>query len=86
MAVVMLPAAGLYAYNPEDVQLWNNNHVQRVISTRPLTISYPRPLKMRLWEIRNGGERLLSDTVPLPACDSPSPLSPKDTITTYFYY
>ncbi len=71
---------------PEKVRLWNHEEVQRIVSVWPLQMRYPRPAQVRLWEIRPGGERLLSEAVPLPACNSPSPFHPNNTITTYFYY
>lgn len=71
---------------PENTSLWEYGPVQRVVSVKPLPVNCQQLVRVMLWEIRNGGDRLLSDSVPWPPCDSPSPASPENTITTYFYY
>lgn len=42
--------------------------------------------KTTLWEIRNSGDRLLSENIPPPSVTNISVFSPADTITSYFYF
>lgn len=58
----------------------------RFVSKEKIKLSDGNNLKMQLWEVRNSGERLISNFIPNPQPDELSLSNPQDTITTYFYF
>lgn len=68
------------------VSFLNNIEAYQFKTTEPVVLRNGNPYKIKLWEIRKTGNRLLSDIVPLPMCNEASIFDPYDTVTTYFYY
>lgn len=55
-------------------------------TAEPVALNVNNSYRIKLWEIRKTGNRLLTDTLSFPRYDEISPINPEDTITTYFYY
>ncbi len=79
-------AVGLTFSAVEKVQLFKNFEAYRATSTQPMTLLKNAPHRIQLWEVRDSGDRLLSNAVPVPRCTEASVLDAKNAITTYFYY
>lgn len=58
----------------------------RFVSKEKIKLSENNNPKIQLWEIRDSGEKLISNVIPNPQPDERSFIDPKDTITTYFYF
>jgi hypothetical protein len=58
----------------------------RFVSEEKIRLEQRNPLKMQLWEIRENGERMISGEISPPRPNRFSPVSPKDMVTTFFYY
>ncbi|MCD8031802.1 MAG: hypothetical protein LUF85_13525 [Bacteroides sp.] len=71
---------------PESRMLFGHIPAFRFVTSQQVLLRSRYTLCFSLWEVRKAGERLLTRELPLPAADSISPVSPKDTITTYFYF
>lgn len=58
----------------------------RFVTEEEVKLVQGNDFKIQLWEIRENGERLISECVPAPAPDACSVLDPKNFLTSYFYY
>lgn len=58
----------------------------RFVTEEEVKLVQGTDFKIQLWEIRENGERLISECVPAPAPDACSVLDPKNFLTSYFYY
>ncbi len=76
----------LVCSGPEPWMLFGHTPAFRFVTSQQVLLRSRYPLCFSLWEVLQAGERLLTRELPLPAADSISPVSPKDTITTYFYF
>lgn len=71
---------------PEDHYILDNVLVKRFVSKETILLKEKPDYNFALWEVRDSGERMLTNRIPLPRPDNISLISPKDTITTYFYF
>lgn len=71
---------------PEKTVLPDGSRGVRFISKEKILLRKDNTYKMKLWEIRNSGERLLSEVLPFPDPESMSFIRPGDTITSYYYF
>lgn len=71
---------------PDKVHLPDAGEVFRFVSKKQIPLRQIYPYKVQLWEIRDSGERLISDRIPCPQPSSRSLFYPNDTITTYYYF
>lgn len=71
---------------PEKVDLAGDKEVLRFVTKDPIPLRNTYKYKMQLWEVRDSGERLMSDNIPCPNPSERSIYSPNDTITTYYYF
>ncbi|MCC8186753.1 MAG: hypothetical protein LIP08_04380 [Bacteroides sp.] len=71
---------------PEPWMLFGYTPAFRFVTSQEVLLRSRHTLCFSLWEVMKAGERLLTRDLPLPATDSFSPVSPKDTLTTYFYF
>ncbi len=60
--------------------------VWRFVSIAPVYLKSNLEYRIVLLEVRESGERIISNNIPLPRADDISVFSPSDTISTYFYY
>ncbi len=70
----------------EKIMLFDTTQAYRFRSTGTVDLSQNTSYKIKLWEVRKTGNRLLSDAVPLPRCNETSAINPENTISSYFYY
>lgn len=71
--------------NIEETQFPGVEKAFRVSTKEKNKLNNKSNYVIRLYEVRENGERLLSRYIPLPHPDSFSITQPNDTITTYFY-
>ncbi|MDR1679397.1 MAG: hypothetical protein LBR81_06410 [Prevotellaceae bacterium] len=71
---------------PEQLSLPAMPVVWRFVSKEKITLKQRVEAKTKLCEIRNYGERIIGNAIPFPRPEQFSPVSPRDTITTFFYY
>ena len=71
---------------PERVALPGIPAAWKFVSKEKVRLSRTGESNAKLWEIRNHGERIIGNAIPFPLPEQYSPLSPKDTITRFFYY
>ncbi|MDR2084108.1 MAG: hypothetical protein LBP67_03840 [Bacteroidales bacterium] len=77
----------LVEFNKEEFQpIADIQNAIRFVSTEKIKLIETNNNKIQLWEIRDSGERLISNFIPIPRVDEKSLISPQDTITTYFYF
>lgn len=69
----------------EEAQLPGVGRAFRVSTIEKNKAKEIQEYTIRLYEIRNNGERLLSGNIPAPRPDEASVARPGDTVTTYFY-
>jgi len=72
--------------SPEVITLFEETNVIRFISRKLVPLKRTNDYKIRLWEIRPTGEKLLSEYIPSPRVEDISVIQPQDTITTYYYF
>jgi len=70
----------------QRIVLLDDIDAYRFISREPIALAENSNYKIKLWERRKSGNRLLSDAIPLPRYDEISTINPNNTISTYFYY
>lgn len=70
----------------ETRYMHDGTRVYTVISSTEVLLQKSCPYKIRLWETKPSGDRLLCGALPLPGYDEISTIGGKDAITTYFYY
>ncbi len=58
----------------------------RFLADKKIKLTQENNLKMQLWELKEHGDRLLSDQIPNPQPGECSLVDPKNVLTTYFYY
>ncbi|MDR0941060.1 MAG: hypothetical protein LBM68_02410 [Bacteroidales bacterium] len=71
---------------PEKISLFAMPVVWRFVSKEKIPLRKRVEAKIKLCEIRDYGERIICNMLPLPHSEQFSPVSPNDTITTFFYY
>lgn len=71
---------------PEKISLFAMPMVWRFVSKEKIPLRQRVEAKIKLCEIRDYGERVIGNTLPFPRPEQFSPLSSRDTITTFFYY
>lgn len=71
---------------PEQASLPGVPTAWKFITKEKVRLRQNDEVKTRLWEIRDHGERMIGNAIPFPRPEQFSPLSPKDTITSFFYY
>jgi len=71
---------------PKKVSLPDNVEVIRFVSKDKIPLKKIYTDKVRLWEVRDSGERLISEVIPYPNPSNISIFQPNDTITTYYYF
>lgn len=60
--------------------------VYRFITTEPVALKEAHDYKIRLWEVKENGESLLSSGLPFPKASSLSIINSQNTISSYFYF
>lgn len=70
----------------EHISLFNGIEAYRFRSKEPVTLSENNHYKIKLWQKRKAGNRLLCEALPFPRYDELSAINPDKTISTYFYY
>lgn len=87
-AVVELREAqnGVIFLPPEKTLFPGVDSARRIMTREKLPLAESTPYRFQLWEIRDSGERLLADRVPLPEPYESSVVEPRDAVTRYFYY
>lgn len=60
--------------------------VYRFITTKPVALKEAHDYKIRLWEMKENGESLLSSGLPFPKASSFSIINSQTTISSYFYF
>lgn len=68
------------------VQLPQTPEAFRFVTEEAVKLVQGNDFKIQLWELRENGERLISECVPAPAPDACSVLDPENFLTSYFYY
>ncbi len=71
---------------PEQITLPGIPVVWKFVTKEKVRLRQNSEVKTTLWEIRNYGDRIIGNAIPFPFPEQFSPLSPKDTITSFFYY
>jgi len=71
---------------PKVVTLFEETNVIRFISREQVSLKKSNDYKIRLWEVRPTGEKLLSEYIPYPKAEDISVIQPQDSITTYYYF
>lgn len=71
---------------PENISLPGEGYGILFRSKEPIPLRNIYKHKIRLWEVRDSGERLISDNIPCPNPSERSVFNPNDTITTYYYF
>jgi hypothetical protein len=72
--------------SPERIKFHEKEDVFRITTTEAILIKEKYEYKLRLWEVLNDGEKILSNSIQCPTPLSSSSISEKDTITSYIYY
>lgn len=70
----------------EKLELLDEPEVFRFRSTEAIKLNQIYDYTVKLSEIRANGERIISDRIPIPQPEQVSVISPRDTLTTYFYF
>ena len=70
----------------EQLLLPNIGDVYRFLSKEKIKLTDSNNLKIQLWEIKETGERLLCNTIPIPQPEQISLIDPKNALSTYFYF
>ena len=60
--------------------------VYRFVTTTPVALKEAHDYKIRLWEVKENGESLLSSGLPFPKASSSSIIDSQNTISSYFYF
>ncbi len=71
---------------PKQVTLPGIPAAWQFVTKEKVTLRQSGEVKTTLWEMRDHGERIIGNAIPFPDPGQFSPLSPKDTITNFFYY
>jgi len=71
---------------PEQVTLPGIPVVWKFVTKEKVKLRQNSEVKTKLWEIRDHGERVIGNAIPFPRPQQFSPLSPEDTVTSFFYY
>lgn len=71
---------------PEQVSLPGIPTAWKFVTKEKVRLKQHSEVKTTLWEIRDHGERVIGNAIPFPRPEQFSPLSPNDTITSFFYY
>jgi len=71
---------------PEIISMPDKTNAIRFVSKDKIPLKKIYKYKVRLWEIRESGERLISDSIPCPSPSNISVFHSNDTITSYYYF
>ena len=73
-------------FSKSEIELFTIPKAFRFISEEKIKLMQHNEIKTQLWETKEHGEKLISKEIPNPNPGQYSPIDPKNSITTYFYY
>lgn len=70
----------------EKIQLFDGSEAFRISTTQRIKLNRIYSYRIKLLEIKNGGEKVLSNMIPCPRPEDFSVSDPRNTLTVYFYF